>query len=63
MRDQIAADSSRHRESIESANCRMRAEEGEKCSLEERLEKAHQELHTMKAEHTHVNCNQIYVGV
>lgn len=55
LRDQIAADASRHRESIEATNCRLRNEEGEKCSLEERLEKAHQELHTMKAEHTTVS--------
>lgn len=55
LRDQIAADSSRHRETIEATHCRLRSEEGEKCSLEERLEKAHQEIHTMKAEHTNVS--------
>lgn len=59
MREQIAADTARHREEIESATCRLRTEESQKCSLEERLDKAHDELQKMKAEH----CNVISASV
>ena len=51
LREQFAAEGARHREVVETTNCRLRTEETQKCSIEERLEKAHQELHAMKAEH------------
>lgn len=55
MREQLAADTARHRESLEATTCRLRAEESQKCSLEERLEKTHDELQKMKAEHCNVS--------
>ncbi len=55
MREQIAADTVRHREAMESTTCRLRTEESQKCSLEERLEKTHDELQKMKAEHCNVS--------
>ncbi|KAG4068837.1 hypothetical protein HA402_004985 [Bradysia odoriphaga] len=55
MREQIAADAGRHREAMEATTCRLRTEESQKCSLEERLEKAHDELQKMKAEHCNLS--------
>lgn len=55
MREQLAADTARHREAIEATTCRLRTEESQKCSLEERLEKTHDELQKMKAEHCNVS--------
>lgn len=42
---------SRHREAMDTATCRMKADEMQRCTVEERLEKAHAELQAMKAEH------------
>lgn len=55
MREQLAADTARHREAIEATSCRLRTEESQKCSLEERLEKTHDELQKMKTEHCNVS--------
>lgn len=55
MREQIATDGARHREAIETTTCRLRTEESQKCSLEERLEKTHDELQKMKTEHCNVS--------
>lgn len=55
MREQIATDATRHRESMEATTCRLRTEESQKCGLEERLEKTHDELQKMKAEHCNVS--------
>lgn len=59
MRDQIATDAAHHRESIEATTCRLRTEESQKCSLEERLEKTHDELQKMKAEHCNVSSSAV----
>lgn len=55
MREQIAADAARHREAMETTTSRLRTEESQKCSLEERLEKTHHEVHALKAEHQTVS--------
>lgn len=44
-------DASRHRESIENTNCRLRAEESQKCALEESLDKAQNEIQALRSEH------------
>lgn len=51
MREQFSAEAARHRETVETTNCRLRTEEAQKCTIEDRFEKAHQELQSMKAEH------------
>lgn len=51
MREHVSAEAARHREALETTTCRLRAEEAQKSSVEERFEKTHHELHTFKAEH------------
>lgn len=51
LRDQLSLENTRHRESQEAHNCRLRNEESQKQALEERLEKAQHDIHAMKAEH------------
>lgn len=51
LREQLAGEATRHRECQESANCRIRQEEAQKCTLEERLDKATNELQATRAEH------------
>lgn len=55
LREQIATDTARHREAIETTTCRLRTEESQKCGLDERLQKTHEELQNMKAEHCNVS--------
>lgn len=52
LREQISMEGTRHREAEETTTCRLRAEEAQRCSIEERLEKAHADLQAMRAEHT-----------
>ncbi|GAB0098460.1 coiled-coil domain-containing protein 170 [Sergentomyia squamirostris] len=52
LREQISMEGNRHRETEETTTCRLRAEEAQRCSIEERLEKAHADLQSMRAEHT-----------
>lgn len=40
---------------MDATTCRLRTEESQKCGLEERLEKTHDELQKMKAEHCNVS--------
>lgn len=51
LREQIAAEGSRNREVQENVTTRIRSEEQQRCSLEERLEKAVHELQAFKADH------------
>lgn len=55
MREQLNVESTRHREAHESANCRLRAEEVTRSTVEERFDKSQHELQHMRAEHTNVN--------
>lgn len=45
------SEGTRHRDLIETTNCRLRTEEAQKLTVEDRLEKAVHELHVMKSEH------------
>lgn len=51
LREQLNLESTRNRELQETSSCRLRAEESQKCSLEERLEKTNHELQHFKADH------------
>lgn len=51
LREQMNVEASRQREVIENTNCRLRSEEAQKLTVEERLEKAVHDLHDMKSEH------------
>lgn len=55
MREQLNVESVRHREAHESANCRLRAEEVTRSTVEERFDKAQHELQHMRSEHTNVS--------
>lgn len=55
LREQFSAESAHHRETVETTNCRLRAEEAQKMTIEERFEKAHQELQVLKSEHMAVS--------
>lgn len=55
IRDQMNAESCRNREIVETTNCRLRTEELEKTTLEDRLGKLHNELQQVKSEHFTVN--------
>lgn len=51
LREQINTDATRHREIVETTANRLRCEEMQKSTVEERLEKATHELHHLKNEH------------
>lgn len=51
LREQLNVDAARHREAIDTSHCRLRTEEAQKSSVEERLEKATHALQVVKAEH------------
>lgn len=51
----MSVEVSRQREAIENTNCRLRSEEAQKLTVEERLEKAMHDLHEMKSEHITVS--------
>ena len=55
LRDQMSSDANRHREILETTNCRLRSEEVQKCSVEERFEKTAHELHALKGDHLTVS--------
>lgn len=55
LRDQINTEASRHREIIETTANRLRNEEIQKSTVEERLEKTAHDLHYLKNEHMTVN--------
>lgn len=44
-------EASRQREALETTNCRLRSEEAQKLTVEERMEKALHDLHEMRNEH------------
>lgn len=55
LREQMNVEASRQREVLESTNCRLRSEEAQKMTVEERFEKAVHDLHEMKNEHLTVS--------
>lgn len=50
LREQLSTEASRHRELVETTNCRLRSEEIQKSTIEERFEKAQQELQQLKSD-------------
>lgn len=54
LREQSTTEASRHREIIESTTTRLRNEEMQKTTIEERLEKASHELNHLRNEHVTV---------
>lgn len=55
LREQMNVEVSRQREVLETTNCRLRNEEAQKLTVEERLEKALHDLHEIKSEHMTVD--------
>lgn len=51
LQDQLSCQHDKLKESQESNQCRLRNEEAQKCELEERLEKCHAEIHTLRKDH------------
>lgn len=51
LREQLNVEAARHREVIDTTHCRLRTEEAQKCSVEERLEKTTHALQAIKSEH------------
>lgn len=51
MREQLSVESTRLRETQETSQCRIRAEECQRASMEEKLEKACAEMTQMRDEH------------
>ncbi|XP_037958900.1 coiled-coil domain-containing protein 170 [Teleopsis dalmanni] len=51
LRDQLSSEHEKLKETKESTQCRLRTEEAQKCELEERIEKCHAEIHTLRKDH------------
>ncbi|XP_058980874.1 coiled-coil domain-containing protein 170-like [Musca domestica] len=51
LREQISCEHSKLKETQETTQCRLRNEEAQKCELEERLEKCHAEIHSLRNDH------------
>jgi hypothetical protein len=51
MRDQLTLESNKLREAVETGQCRIRAEECQRATIEEKLEKQCAELQQMRGEH------------
>lgn len=60
LRDQINTAVTRHRKIIETTANRLRNEEIQKSTVEERLEKTAHDLHHLKNEHMTVNCLKFF---